>query len=855
MTVPLRLTESALAHYLPWWWIGEGVLVLHDGALAIAYALQGIDLSCDTDDRVNTVERHLRQILNGIPVGYQLQFLRRGQVAKDTAFDPFLNAAPTSDPILREQRVRASEHFRSLHLRQYDTYLVISRPHALGRLGSAFSDPLTRFVDRIFGAKDRASITRQEHDRAVEALSHVADALVRRLAMIGVRAARAGDQVLVELAYAMLNPTRARRSVPELVDELPESLPEDQRKLYRPLSLREQLVHSGISWDVDLLYLDDPLRPYRVLTLKSLPRRILASLIRGAHHLPFDHWLSIGVAVPDSERRYEDVDGRRKRAHASAAGHVQNVAAKEQEKELEDVLQAMISRDQRFFELSAHLLIGGSSIAELDYRTREAIDVFTAKLGGTVIATETNAQLPALQGMLVGNAHRAPHKTQLLTDNAASLLAVHGSWRGDERPLFVAQTRTGEPFQLDIADPRRDNWNSTVFGQSGGGKTFLTLSLVTSSMLPLNSPLIVVDVGGRDPQGNPLGSYHRLATMMGGDYVDLSLDGTNAINPFYSRRDLYSTDGGEPADTPNGLKLLFLTGILRILLQDPGTPDLTTVQESILQRAILAAYERIGDVRPPLLGDVVAELEQLPLERADRVDARAFAKTLRAWIDGPHGRLLNQQSRVSVRSNLVVFDVKGIESAGRLADVMISVVSAYVWNMISRPRSELGWVVYDECWKLLQNPIAAALVAELYRTARKLRAGCIAITQRMPDFLASPASEAILSMAPVTFLLRHKDNHDLVAQKVALNERELELFKSLGGEKGRYSEFFYKSDRGSAVVRNAPSPFDYWVNTTEARDRDLEAEILAECHGDRLAALRRLSVEYPNGSIAGRKAA
>jgi type IV secretory pathway VirB4 component len=855
VTSPFRLDEVSLAHFLPWWWIGDRVMVLHDGALVTAYAVEGIDIACETDERVNLVAQRLRSLLNALPVGYQLQFLRHAHVANGATFEPYLRAAPDADPILREQRERAAAHLGSLNLRQFDTYLLLSRPRALGKLGSAFADPLTRLVDRIFGAKDRASITRHEHELAAEELAQTGDALSRYLATTGVRATRADDQTLVSLTYAMLNPGRARHAVPTLVDELPAEIPDSQRKLYRPLSLREQLVDSGLSWDVDLLYLDDPLRPHRVLTVKALPPRTLASLIRGAHRLPFDHWFSIGLAVPDSERHYEDVDKRRKRAHANASGHVRNVAAEEQEKELEQVLKSMISRDQRVFQLSAHVLIGAQNIAELDFRTREAIDVFRTHLGGTVLATETYGQLPAFLGMLAGNAHRAPHKKTVLTDNAADLLPVYKTWRGDDRPLFMAQTRTGEPFQLDVADPRRDNWNSTVFGQSGGGKTFLTLSLITSSMLPLKSPLVVVDVGGRDPQGKPLGSYYRLAQMMGGDYVDLSLDGANAINPFYSRADLFTTDAGRPADAPNPLKLLFLGGILKILVQDPGTRELTTVQESILQRAILGAYARLADARPPLLSDVIAELEQLPLERDDRANARGYAKTLRAWIDGPHGRLLNQPSRVNPRSQLVVFDVKGIESAGRLADVMISIVSAYVWNMISRPRSELGWVIYDECWKLLQNPVAAALVAELYRTARKLRAGAISITQRLDDFLASPASGAILANAPATFLLKHKDSHELVAARVSLNERELELFKGLATEKGQYSEFFYKSDRGSAVVRNAPCPFDYWVNTTEARDRDLEDQVLEQCHGNRLAALRRLATEYPNGAIAGRKAA
>lgn len=849
MTAPVALVENAFAHYLPWWWAGEGVLVNHDGSLCIGYALEGIDVACQPDDQVNTIAHHLRDMLNALPVGTTLQWLVRARTVGPEAFTEFLSHRRTDEPILIEQRRRVADHLRSLNLRRFDAYMLLIKPHALGKLGSHFGGGLNRVLDKVFSKQDPYAVTREQHERGVLELAHSADTLLRYLKATGTRPRRLRDEELTGLCYAMLNPSRSQHGTPPLVDELPPELPDDQRPLYRALSLREQLVHSSLAWDVDHFFMDDPVRPHRVMGLKALPPRTVASLIRGAVRIPFDHWLSIAVSVPDSEKQFSKVEERRNRAQASAAGYVRNVRASVQAHELEQVLEAMVAHDQRVFQVSLHLAFGANSLAELDHRTREAIDVFR-NMNGTVVQTESYGQLPAFLGMLPGAAHLAPHKRTLLTDNAADLLPVYTSWAGDPKPLFMVQTRSGEPFALDITDPTRTNWNATVFGQSGGGKTFLVLSLATSSMLGQGSPLIVIDVGG-----GAVGSYYRLVQMLGGDFIDLSLDGRNAINPFFSRADLFVDQEGKPSENANELKLAFLTGILGMLIVDPGTPPLTTVHESILQRAILAAYDRLGDQRAPIVGDVVAELEQLSLEREDKASARAFAKTLRAWIDGPYGKLLNQQSRVNIKSDFVVFDVKGIESVGRLASVFISIVSAYVWNMIGRSRQGLGWLVYDECWKLLQNPTAAALVGELYRTARKLRAGVISITQKLEDFLSSPASEAILSNSTSTFLLRHKDGHDAVAARVQLNERELELFKSLTTEKGRFAEFFYKSETGSAVLRNAPSPFDYWVNTTDGSDRALEAKTLADVGGDRIAALRLLARNYPNGAAARRKTA
>jgi conjugal transfer ATP-binding protein TraC len=237
-------------------------------------------------------------------------------------------------------------------------------------------------------------------------------------------------------------------------------------------------------------------------------------------------------------------------------------------------------------------------------------------------------------------------------------------------------------------------------------------------------------------------------------------------------------------------------------------------------------------------------------ERADREVAQRFAKTLRAALEGPTGRLVDQQSRVSFGSRFVVFDLKGLEAIGDMATVMLLTLSAYIWNMVGARRAKRAWLVYDETWKLLKNPIAAELQAELYRTARKLKLGVMSVTQDLTDLLAVPTSHIILKSSDSLFFLRHKEGRDAVAKLVGMNEREKALFDGLRNEKGHYADVLVRRKSGSTVLRYAPSPFDYWVNTTDPSDREAEARVLREVGGDKLAALRRLAHEYPHGTSA-----
>jgi conjugal transfer ATP-binding protein TraC len=212
---------------------------------------------------------------------------------------------------------------------------------------------------------------------------------------------------------------------------------------------------------------------------------------------------------------------------------------------------------------------------------------------------------------------------------------------------------------------------------------------------------------------------------------------------------------------------------------------------------------------------------------------------------------------VSLKSNLVVFDLKGLEDLPpAISAVMLQTVSSFVWNMVWRPRSEMAWVIYDECWAFLRHRVAAELQEMLYRTARKMNVGVMSVTQRLEDFLAVPTAQAILANTSTLFLLKAVSNHDAVAQALSLNERETHLFKSLTSVKGKFSEMLVRRENGSAVCRLYPSPYEYWVNTTDPRDRALEREELARNRGDRLLALRELATKYPRGAAGGaRKAA
>jgi hypothetical protein len=854
MTKPLPTGETPLAHYLLYWWLDNAVLVNVDGSMALGWRVETIDPACRTNNQLNISAEALRRALNLLPAGYHFQWLRRASPLGPEFYDAFAGAIRTDVPLALQQRTMAAATLQRHQLRRLETYAVLVKPQALGRFGSPASDGASRLFNRLFQRQDPLALTMAQHDSAKRELISTSQSLAEALGPTGARLLPLDGQGLLGLITRFINPSLGAGDVPQLADALPPANG-SQHQVLRHLSLREQVLQTSASWDLDTLSIDDPLRPHRVLAMKELPRTTRVDLATGFSKIPCDHWLCVALTALDTQAREGRIERRRNAAFASARGRfTRNAKADAEFQELESALDQMAKRDQRLFELSLHVLLGAENVVELDDRTRNCVET-TRSATKLTLQSATYAQLQGWLGMMPGASHTAPHRRVVLTDNAADVIPLYSSSPGAARPLFVLSHRTGEPYALDLANPKKHNWNTNIFGASGRGKSFLTSALISSTITGQGSPLIVIDVGGRDAAGNIIGSYHRLCELAGGEYFEFSLDGKNAVNPFMPRAELYADDRGEPTPQPHPLRLKFLTGVLELLVRNDGEPPLNPVQVAILQEAVVRAYDRWAKERTPLLQDLVPELQGLGNDRADSATAKAYAKTLQAWIQGPYGALLNSPSRIRPKSAFTVFDMKGLEDLGRLAPVLMLILTSYVWAMIARPRKGLAWVIYDETWKLLSDPTAARLQEELYRTARKLNAGVISVTQRLDDFLASPSAQAVVANAENTFLLGHTSHHEAVAKLLGLNPRELALFKSLETRKGFFSEVLFKPSEGSvdapAVLRYYAGPLDYWQNTTDPVDRALEQEVLRATHGDRASALRELATRYPNGAVAG----
>jgi len=288
-------------------------------------------------------------------------------------------------------------------------------------------------------------------------------------------------------------------------------------------------------------------------------------------------------------------------------------------------------------------------------------------------------------------------------------------------------------------------------------------------------------------------------------------------HPFFTHDELFR----DPDEGLRSNRERLLLAVLERMIHQEARP-LANEERSILRAAVQITYDRVPD-RTPILTDFLEVLGTGPFEDADDVrHARNLWRQLRLWASGPAARLLNQSTGIRLTTGLAAFDLKGLDSDPHLKSVVMLILSGIIWNLVARDRRERKVVVFDECWKHLQTPAAAQLIAELYRTSRKYACSILTISQSVDDFVSSPIAPALTQNSHTVHLLRHQLGHDLVARTFRLNPREAHLFGSLEMRRGEYSEALVLHGDHHFLARIVLSPLEYWIATTHQPDLKLE---------------------------------
>lgn len=414
--------------------------------------------------------------------------------------------------------------------------------------------------------------------------------------------------------------------------------------------------------------------------------------------------------------------------------------------ELRDQLQQGV---EHFFRLALYFTLYADSLEELDKNSKILESALGAKLVVTkraLLAVEAgfNSTLPLAVDELdvASNLNTSPLSSTFpfvssdLTGNDGILYGINR--HNNSLVLF-------DRFQME-------NANFVVFAKSGAGKSYaVKLEILRSLMVGIE--VIVID---------PENEYQHLAEAVGGTYINISLNSDFRINPFDLPIGLESEDKSDILRSA----IINLVGLMGLVL---GKLDPT--EEAILDKALWQTYAKkditetsdFSTVEMPIMSDLIEVLSGM-------VGGESLAQRLGKFTEGTFAGLLNNQTNVVLKNQLLVFSIRDLEDS--LRPIAMYIILGHIWNVV---RSELKKriMVLDEAWIMMQHEDSARFVFGIAKRARKYYLGLTTITQDVADFMASPYGKPIVTNSSIQLLLKQSPAAiDIVQETFFLTEGE-----------------------------------------------------------------------------------
>jgi hypothetical protein len=818
-----KLQDPALCEQLPVRDYLDNILVRTNGAFVAGYELKGLTSYFAGDEGRDRGKLMLEALLRSLPE-QSMKVQIRYEVVEDLAdlLEQYVagQRSERSEVIeldaLRVERWREKEEAASytrpiLHVYFiWDPVLhhrIIGKP--LKPKGDFFSLSARRCVERSW----------QEHQDLLAEFESLLAGVETALGAAELGARRLTDHELFIEAKRALNPLAA--------DSRPYRRNNQQLQY---LSAREQIADVSIVDETDS-YLNLGGILYSFVSLKELPDATFPGVLRELIGLNFPIIVNAQITIPDQAKVLKGYKSRLRKMQAaqrdSNGGFRINVEAHVAEEQLVRVQQDIISSSVKTAKLS--LVIGtrtsqpAATTSELEQaermidNRRQQLLYAIGRMNGAKAVTETLAKRRLFFSSLPGMADADKRDQDLLTSNAADLVPVEMPWRGTPRsPLFLLETPYRQLIPFSLFDPGLSDANMLVMAKSGGGKTFMVQQFLL--MAARDNPLISIIERGD--------SYRPLVELMGGRMITMSLDTDQTLNPW---------DLAEGEKEPSKDQVAFLKNLTRHMLGEGRAED-TELLDNLITEAILRTYKRAA-IRPsnpiPTFSDLRDELAQWrDEEKSERVmdEAHLAAIKLRSWTGekGVYAKLFDRPTTISLDNPWLFFNVEQLSDDPRLETAMSLLIAHATAQRASGKAGRRSITVLDECWFLLDSPVLAPEVVQLFRTARKRNASVWGISQTAEDFVGTESNPRIHGAGIVknsTTKIVGQQPGDLTAirEHLHLNETALNQIKHFSAPiKGKSADALIvigeKADT-THTIRMSPTPVDYWIMTTYARER------------------------------------
>ena len=310
-------------------------------------------------------------------------------------------------------------------------------------------------------------------------------------------------------------------------------------------------------------------------------------------------------------------------------------------------------------------------------------------------------------------------------------------------PVFL------DPWKRDY---NHTNSNMTIYGKSGGGKSYFTKTLM-SHLYSDNCKLYVLD---------PENEYDVMVKNYGGNMVDVGSATTGRLNPFHIYGILTDTGEAAPTDVVFTNHLRFLESFFQVAI-----PDLKKDSLEILNNFVLETYNDKGinsdtdcsGFKPeqfPIFDDLMKVIDKHLDEESQNPIQRHNLELLKTYMskfagDGRNAKLWNGPSTLTSDSDFEVFNFQSLLEGKNsvVANSQMLLVMRYLEQQIIKIREmnrdipEDKWlhpcIIIDEGYNFIdpKYPVALDFVYMWYKRIRKYGGMICFITQNLGDIFGN----------------------------------------------------------------------------------------------------------------------
>lgn len=391
--------------------------------------------------------------------------------------------------------------------------------------------------------------------------------------------------------------------------------------------------------------------------------------------------------------------------------------------------------------------------------------------------------------------HLQKLKTTLSTESA-NLLPLQGEWKGTSSPGMLFVGRRGQVFTWSPFDNQEGNYNVSVVGKSGSGKSVFMQELVAST-LGQGGQVFVLDVGR---------SFEKTVKLLGGEYIEFTPHSSICINPF--------THLPIDNEAESESSLAMLKPILSLMAAPrEGTGDL---ENSFIEQALRAAWE--DKKQKATIEDVANYLKKQTDPIATKLGQKLFPYTK----DGNYGRFFNGPANVDLSKPMVVVELEELKERKDLQEVIVQMVIVQITNKLYLGnRKTPSLVVLDEAWDMLRGRQSGEFIETAARRLRKYRGALVVGTQSVNDFYATPAARAAFENSDWMCLLAQKPESIKQlkeSNRISMDPTMEAMLTSVKTKQGVYAETMIYGSHGYAIGRLFLDPFSLILYSTKAEE-------------------------------------